>query len=96
MVRKRNSPESIGEIIARLMDIKRKIIEAGIASGDLGPAREVIEGVSTAVRLLREELENQLRNGTLEDMTPEQAQEAINNTKILEGSLKADFPEVGH
>ena len=76
MARKRNAPETIGEILARLTDVKRQMIEAGIASGDLGPAREVIEGVRIFVRYLREDLENQLRNGTLEDMTPEQAQEA--------------------
>jgi hypothetical protein len=30
-------PETIGEILQRLMDIKRQMIEAGIASGDLVP-----------------------------------------------------------
>jgi hypothetical protein len=29
-------------------------------------------------------------------MTPEQAREAIYNTKILEGSLLSDFPELSH
>jgi hypothetical protein len=76
MARKRNSPETIGEILARLMDVKRRMIEAGIASGDLEPARNVIDGGRIFVRYLREDLENQLRNGTLEDMTPEQAQQA--------------------
>jgi hypothetical protein len=75
------------------MDVKRRMIEAGIASGDLGPAREVIDGVRIFVRYLREDLENQLRNGTLKDMTPEQAREA--NTQILEGSL-TDYPELSH
>ena len=96
MTRKRSSPETIGEILARLMDVKRQTIEAGIASGDLGSAREVIDGVRIFVRYLREDLENQLRNGTLKDMTPEQAQEAIYNTKILGGSLLSDFPELSH
>ena len=96
MARKRNSPESIGAILARLMDVKRQMIEAGIASGDLGAAREVIDGVRIVVRYLREDLENQLRNGTLEDMTPEQAQEAIYNTQLLEASLLMDFPELSH
>jgi hypothetical protein len=95
MRRKRNSPETNGEILARLMEIKRQMIEAGIASGDLGPAREAIDGVRIFVRCLREDLENQLRDGTLKNMTPEQAREAIYNTKILEGSL-TDLPEVGH
>jgi hypothetical protein len=95
MARKRNSPETIGEILARLMDVKRRMIEAGIASGDLGPAREVIDGVRIFVRYLREDLEKQLRDGTL-DMTPEQAQQAIYNTQLLEGSLLSDFPELSH
>ena len=95
MARKRNAPETTGEILARLMDVKRRMIEAGIASGDLGPAREVIDGVRIFVRYLREELENQLRDGTLKDMTPEQAREAIHNTLILEGSL-TDYPELSH
>jgi len=96
MARKRNSLETIGEILARLMDAKRQMIEAGIASGDMESARNAIEGVRIFVRYLREDLEKQLRDGTLEDMTPEQAREAIYNTQLLEGSLKAGFPEVGN
>jgi hypothetical protein len=96
MAAKRSSIETNGEILARLMDVKRQMIEAGIASGDLGPARETIEGVRIFVRYLREDLENQLRNGTLKDMTPEQARQAIYGVKILEDSLQADHPELSH
>jgi hypothetical protein len=92
---KRNSPETIGEILARLMDVKRQMIEAGIASGDLESARNLIDGVRIFVRYVREDLENQLRDGRLKDMSPEQAQQAIYGAQLLEGSLKAD-PEVGH
>ena len=96
MAKKRNAPETIGEILARLMDVKRQMLEAGIASGDPGPARELIEGVRIVVRYLREDLEKQLRDGTLTDMTLAQAQQAIYGAQILEGSLLTDFPELTH
>jgi hypothetical protein len=96
MARKRNSPDVIGEVLAKLVDVKRQMIEAGIASGNLESARNAIDGVRIFVRYLREDLEKQLRDGTLEDMTPEQAREAIYNTQLLEGSLLSDFPELSH
>ena len=66
MARKRSSPETIGEILARLMDVKRRMIEAGIASGDLGPAREVIDGVRIFVRyLMLRRVNNLLLRGPL-------------------------------
>src|SRR5258705_13967871 len=49
-----------------------RLIEAGIQSGDLGVQRELFEGRSR-IPSLREDLAEQLRDGTLEDMTPEQA-----------------------
>jgi hypothetical protein len=52
MARKRSSPETIGEILARLMDVKRQMLEAGIASGDLETARNAIDGVRLVVRFL--------------------------------------------
>jgi hypothetical protein len=45
MTRKWNAPETIGETLARIMDVKRQLIEAGMASGDLGLAREMVVGV---------------------------------------------------
>jgi hypothetical protein len=96
MARKRKAPETIGEILARLMDVKRQLLEAAIASGDLEHARDLIDGVRIFVRYVREDLEIQLRDGTLEEMTPEQAQQAIYGAQILEGSLQSDYPELSH
>jgi hypothetical protein len=96
MARKRNPPDAIGDTLAKVMDVKRRLIEAGIQRGDLGPARELFEGVRDFLRCLREDLAEQLCDGSLEDMTPEQAQQAIYNVQILEGSLQADFPELSH
>jgi hypothetical protein len=45
---------------------------------------------------LREDLEVQLRDGSLEDITPEQAQQTIYGIKNLEGGLLADFRELSH
>jgi hypothetical protein len=92
MARKRSSLETIGESLAKVMDVKRGRIEAGIASGDLGAAREAIEGVRILLQYVRETMATQLRDGNLEDMTTEQAQQAIYNIQILEGSLLTDFP----
>jgi len=99
LARKRNAPisfDAIGDTLAKLMDVKRRLIEAGIESGDLGPARELLESVRDFLGCLREDLAEQLRDGSLEDMTPEQAQQAIYGVLILEGSLQAEYPELSH
>jgi hypothetical protein len=66
----------------------------GFESPSTSPA--LIDGVRIFVRYLREDLENQLRDGTLEDMTHEQARQAIYGAQILEGSLQSDYPELSH
>jgi hypothetical protein len=41
MARKRNAPvplDAIGETLAKLMDVKRRLIEAGIQKRGLGPS----------------------------------------------------------
>ena len=43
-----------------------------------------------------EGLETGLRDGSLEDMTPEQAQEAIYAIRIFQGTLQGDYPESKH
>jgi hypothetical protein len=46
--------------------------------------------------ILLEELETGLRDGNLEDMTPEQAQQAIYGIRIFQGTLQENFPESKH
>jgi hypothetical protein len=69
--------DAIGEDLVKLMDIKRGLIESGIRSGNSKYARDLLDEVREFVRCVREGLQMQLRDRTLKDMTPEQAQQAI-------------------
>jgi hypothetical protein len=88
--------DAIGKDLAKLMDIKRRLIELGIRSGNSEHARDLLDEVRAFVRCVREGLETQLRDRSLKDMTPEQAQQAIYGCKIFEESLQATYPELCH
>jgi hypothetical protein len=88
--------DTVGEDFAKIIDIKRRLIEAGVQRGDLAPAREILESLRHFLRCLREDLSAHLREGSIKDMTPEQAQQAIYAIQLLEGSLQADYPELTH
>jgi len=80
----------IGRDLAKLLDAKRRMID-----NDPDFARATLDDLRNFVRSVREELETDLRRGTLEEnMTPEKAQQAIYNCQIFEDSLQADSPEV--
>jgi hypothetical protein len=100
MARKRNNTsvafDAIGEDIAKVLDIKRRLIETGIRSGNPEYARAILDDVRNFVRAVREELEAQLHDRSLEDMTPNQAQQAIYGCRIFEESLRAHYPDLYH
>jgi hypothetical protein len=84
--------DAIGEALAELMDIKRWLFESGIRSGNSKHARDLLDEVRDCVRCVREGLQMQLRDRSLKDMTPEQAQQAIYGCQILEDSLRGSLP----
>jgi hypothetical protein len=88
--------DAIGKDLAKLMEIKRRLIELGIRSGNSEHARDLLDEVRAFVRCVREGLETQLRDRSLKDMTSEQAQQAIYGCKIFEESLQATYPELCH
>jgi len=62
--------DAIGENLARLMDVKRRLIETSIRSGNSDYARDILDEVRDYVRCVREGLEAEYRDGSLKDMTP--------------------------
>jgi hypothetical protein len=92
MAKKRNNAsipfDAIGEDLAKVLDIKRRLVETGIQCGDPEYARGILDEVRNFVRCVREELETQLHHRSLEDMTPKQAQQAICGCRIFEESLR--------
>jgi hypothetical protein len=96
MAKKNDAPirfDLIGGDLAKMLDIKRRLIEAGIERGDPQYARRILDDLRNFVGFVREELEAQFREGNVEDMTPEKAQQAIYGCQIFEDSLRADYPE---
>jgi hypothetical protein len=100
MAKKRNNAsvpfDAIGEDLAKVLNIKRRLVETGMRCGNPEYAREIIDDVRNFVQSVREELETQLHDRSLEDMTPEQAQQAICGCRIFEESLRADYPDLYH
>ena len=100
MARKRNNAPvsfgAIGEDLAKVLNIKRRLIETGIRCGKPEYARGILDEVRNFVRSVREELETQLHDRSLEDMTPKQAQQAIHGCRIFEESLRAHHPDLCH
>jgi hypothetical protein len=91
--RKRHKPidfVKVGQTLAKLQDVKRRLIEASAHCGDPGFARWILEDARTYVRMIREGLEIGLREGDLQDLTPQNAQQAIYGCRILEDSIQAD------
>jgi hypothetical protein len=88
--------DAIGEDLAKMLDIKRRLIESGIRGGNPEYARRILDDIRNFVRSVREELETQLRDRSLEDMTPNEAQQAIYGCQIFEESLRSDYPEFPH
>jgi hypothetical protein len=88
--------DKIGADLAKMLAVKRRLIETCTESGDEEYARRVIEDIGRFLQELRKDLEEQLREGRLEDMSPENAQAAIYGIQIFEGSLRADYPELPH
>ncbi len=87
--------ESIGKDLAKMMDLKRRLIEIGNRCEDPQFVVGMLEEFRNYVRSIRQGLETLLRERTLVDMTPEQAQQAIYACQILEDSLQAE-PELEH
>jgi len=85
-----------GEALAKVLDVKRRLIEIAIQRGDPQYARRILDDARNFVRCVREGLEMGLRDRSLEDISPEMAQEAIYGCQIFEESLRADYSELCH
>lgn len=99
MAKKKKKPipyDAIGADLAKMLDVKRRLIDSCRKSGDEEYARRVIDDIGRFLRCLREDLEEQLREDRLENMSPENAQAAIYGIQIFEDSLRADYPELPH
>lgn len=57
--------DAIGANLAKLMDVKRRLIEASIRSGNSDYARDILDEVRDYVRCVREGLEAEYRDGSL-------------------------------
>jgi hypothetical protein len=88
--------DAIGENLARLMDVKRRLSETSIRTGNSDYARDILDEVRDYVRCIREGLEAEYRDGSLKDMTPARARQAIYGCQILEETLQARYPELCH
>ena len=82
--------DAVGKTIAELLAIKGRLIGASAQAGDQDFACQTLEDARTYVRMIREGLEIELRDGGLQDLTPEAAQQAIHGCQMLEESLQAD------
>jgi hypothetical protein len=78
----------IEEHLGQLRDVKRRLVEAGMWNSEASAdAREILRNACSYLRIMRENLESNLLDRTLEDMTPEQALEAIGAMKLMEAEL---------
>jgi hypothetical protein len=85
-----------GQQLAKILELKRGFIESGIECGDIGQARAALKQLRDFLRCLREDLNADLCDDSLEDMTPDEAQQAICVIQILEESLQTEYPELSH
>jgi hypothetical protein len=88
--------DAISEDLAKVRDIKRRLIESGARRGNPEYARWILYDVRNFVRSVREELETQMRDRSLKNMTPKEAQRAIYGCQVVEASLWADYSERCH
>lgn len=91
--KKRRRPidfDEVGKTVAKLLDVKRRLIRASLQWGDEAFAHRTLEQVRSHVQIIREGLEIGLREGDLEGLTPEMAQQAIYGCHLLEASLQPD------
>jgi hypothetical protein len=86
----------VGQDLARMLDLKHRLIAAGVRCRETDFALTAIESIRTYIRIVRQDLEVQLRDGKLDSMTPENARQAIYACTIFEDSLRVDCPESSH
>jgi len=88
--------ELIGKDLAKILDVRRRLIEGGFHRGDSDYARRALEDIRTYIRLVRQGLETQLGDGDLDGLTPENARQAIYSCQIFEDRLQVDHSEISH
>jgi hypothetical protein len=86
----------IGASLAKLLDVKRRLLQVAFRTDDLMFACAIILDVCNVLRVAREDLEQQLRDHELKHMSPEKAQQAIYGLRLFEDSLRADYSEIVH
>jgi hypothetical protein len=99
MARKNDRPidfDAIGADLAKMVDVKRRIIEAGTRRGNPDSARRLLEEIRTHIRSVRQGLEMMLHDGEFEDMTAENAQQAIYACRIFEDSFREEDLDLRH
>jgi hypothetical protein len=87
--------DQVGRSLAKIIDAKRRLMEASISCDDPAYARRFVAKLRTRVRMIRQGLEIALREGELGNFTYDIAQQAIYGCQILESTLQID-PEHRH
>ena len=78
-----------------MLALKHRLIAAGVQCRESDYALTTIERIRTFIRIVRQDLEVQLRDGKLDgSMTPENARQAIYACTIFEDSLRVEYPEL--
>jgi hypothetical protein len=100
MAKKKPKPidfELVGQDLARMLELKNRIIAAGVQCRETDYALTAIESIRTFIRVVRQDLWVQLRDGKLDgSMTPANAKQAIYACIMFEDSLRVDYPNSSH
>jgi hypothetical protein len=84
----------IAEFYAQLQDVKRRLIEFGIETGNVSDCSDLVAEFSGHLRAVREILEQDRRDQSLDGTPPEDVQAAIHFLLLMESGVSTESNEV--
>lgn len=84
--------DRIAADLARMIELKQRILDEGQRIGELSVALGPVDDLRYYTQMVRAVMEESLREGTLTDMPREEAQTAINFIRMFEDSLQVEDP----